>query len=325
MARKLEHKAFHLKYRPKNIEDYVCNEKMENFIKGILAGKDFQPLLLSGVAGTGKTTLALMIAERLEADYLFINGSKDNSIDIVRTKIENFCGSRTAFMSKYKYKIVIIDEMEGLSDSAQKALKTDTEKFETNTRFIFTTNNPHKIIPPIRDRFKFIEMGKDFSKQTKKKYFKRIVNIMKKEGIKYSGDRKNMIKVLLRDYPSFRKPLNLIQFEASANDGFIDFDKLVNIKEVDDEFLEKVIELIKKEDVMGCHKIAFEYGNNINLDSFYMGLMERILEYCDDDTNEIMEIGKFISDKYAESYITNVKEITIAGTLFGIIYLKGEE
>jgi hypothetical protein len=53
--------------------------------------------------------------------------------------------------------------------------------------------------------------------------------------------------------------------------------------------------------------------------------MERIVEYCDDDSNEIMEIGKFISDKYAESYITNVREITIAGTLFGIIYLKGEE
>lgn len=321
MSRFLDDGILFLKYRPKTIEDFVCDDNFRTFMKEVVDGKEFPHLLLSGIHGTGKTSFAKMIPELLDADYLFINGSKETGVDMVRTKITDFCSSRANIDSNYKYKIVIIDEMERLSTSAQSSLKSDMETFSVTSKFILTTNNPLSIIPEIRDRIYTVNLGTDLSKDMKKQYFQKLVNIMKNENIEYVGDKKNIISVLMKGFPSFRYPINLIQMESIKGEGKIDFDELSNRVDENEDFIEKVIKLIKEKDINESHKLICEYGGNINLSQFYKSLSERIFELSE-SSDEILEMGRVISEKYFQSFTVNVKEINLMGVIFTLIMLK---
>lgn len=321
MKRFLDDGILFLKYRPKKIDDFICSEGFKTFMKEIVDGKEFPHILLSGIHGTGKTSFAKMIVDLLNADYLFINGSKETGVDMVRTKINNFCSSRANVDSDYKYKIVIIDEMERLSVSAQSSLKSDMETFSTTTKFILTTNNPLSIIPEIRDRIYKVELGNDLSKEMKKEYFHKLIDIMKKENIKYTGDKKNIVSVLMKGFPSFRYPINLIQMEAIKGSNKIDFDKLANRVDENEDFSDTIIKFIKEKNIQEAHKFICEYGGNINLTQFYKTLSDRLFDLSDDG-EEILEMGKQISDKYFQSYTTNVKEVNIMGIVFTLIMIK---
>ena len=81
-------------YRPKKIEDYVwIDENQKHMVENWVKEKSIPHLLLSGGAGTGKTTLAKVLINELElesADVLMINASRNNSVEDVRNKITNF-------------------------------------------------------------------------------------------------------------------------------------------------------------------------------------------------------------------------------------------
>lgn len=122
-----------------------------------VGGNNTRPLLLYGPAGTGKTVFARALGESLCADVsqhdiLFINGSMENSIDTVREKIATFA-SVTKFNEK-QLSIIIIDEADGFSGSAQNALKAEIDRLMPYTLFILTTNHLEKLAAPIRDRCK---------------------------------------------------------------------------------------------------------------------------------------------------------------------------
>ena len=75
------------KYRPQTLEGYVGNEVIKNKVLDYLNQGSIQNLLLHGVAGTGKTTLAKLIANNLNCDLLYINASDERGIDTIREKI----------------------------------------------------------------------------------------------------------------------------------------------------------------------------------------------------------------------------------------------
>ena len=79
------------KYRPKKISDCILTEDLKNTFTQFLKQKEIPNLLLSGTAGTGKTTVARALCEELGADYIIINGSDEGrQIDTLRNKIKNF-------------------------------------------------------------------------------------------------------------------------------------------------------------------------------------------------------------------------------------------
>lgn len=318
------------KYTPKTIDDYICSDEFKEFLKGVVKdGKDFPHLLLSGIQGTGKTSLCIMLAEQLNAEYKYVNASKERGIDVIRNKVTNFCSSGKSLIYDYKFKILILDEMEQLTPEAQASLKSDIELYSSTTKFLCTTNNPHKIIAPIRDRLTLINTGTDFSKEMKKKYFKRLMYIIKNEGIELIGKdnkefKKSIQKVLLKDYPSLRTPINLIQLESSKNNGKIDFIELANKKDVSKDLLKKIKVLLKKEDITGLHKLVFKHSKYLDTDTFYKWLLKNISEISDNDNSVMAELGKFIGERYYQSYIVTIKEINILSTLMGIIILKEE-
>lgn len=143
-------------YGPKALSDFHhYDQKLAAM--SYVGGNNKRPLLLYGPAGTGKTAFARALAENLCAevsqhDIMFINGSMENSIDTVREKISTFA-SVTKFNER-GLSIIIIDEADGFSGSAQNALKAEIDKVMPYTLFIMTTNHLEKLAAPIRDRCK---------------------------------------------------------------------------------------------------------------------------------------------------------------------------
>lgn len=137
-----------LKYAPKRVEDMVLTKELSELFKKIIETKTLTNISLFGSPGIGKTTLAKILVEELGCDYHFQPCSVDGSIDMVKTTIKNF----TEIIPKGKYKVVILDEADQLSEMAQKALRDIVMESMDNCRFILTANYQDKIIPALKSR-----------------------------------------------------------------------------------------------------------------------------------------------------------------------------
>ena len=127
------------KYRPMHIQDCILPESVKKQFQQFIAKGEVPNLLLSGTAGTGKTTIARALCTELNCDYIVINGSDEGrQIDTLRTKIKQFA---SAVSFEGKTKVVILDEADYMNrDSVQPALRGFIEQFAENSRFIFTCN-----------------------------------------------------------------------------------------------------------------------------------------------------------------------------------------
>jgi replication factor C small subunit len=135
-------------FRPNTLEGYIGNEHIIEKVKIFIANGDVPHLLFYGSAGTGKTTLAKIIANSVDADLMYINASDENSVDAVRDKIKRYA-STVGFK---RWKIIILDEADYLTPNAQAALRNLMETYSKTTRFILTCNYVEKIIDPIQSR-----------------------------------------------------------------------------------------------------------------------------------------------------------------------------
>ena len=145
-------------YRPKTIEDCILSDDTKKTFLEFLSKKELPNMLLTGTAGTGKTTVARALCEQLNLDYIVINGSDEGrQIDTLRHKIKNFA-TTVSFNTESKHKVVIIDEADYMNaESVQPALRNFIESFYNNCRFIFTCNYKHKIIPALHSRCTVID------------------------------------------------------------------------------------------------------------------------------------------------------------------------
>ena len=146
------------KYRPRKISDCILSEDLKNTFSKFLDSKELPNLLLSGTAGTGKTTVARALCDELGVDSIIINGSDEGRhIDTLRTTIKNFASS-VSLDGNSNHKVVIIDEADYMNpDSVQPALRNFIETFYKNCRFIFTCNFKNKIIPALHSRCTVID------------------------------------------------------------------------------------------------------------------------------------------------------------------------
>ena len=187
------------KYRPTTLEEYVGNEIIKNKIADYLEQGSIQNLLFHGVAGTGKTTLAKLIAKNLNCDLLYINASDERGIDTIRDKIIPFASS----MSFNDVKIVILDEADYITPQAQATLRNTIESCSKTTRFIFTCNYLERIISPLQSRCQTFEI----TPPSKEQVTNQINNILSKEGI----NEKIPLEIINTYYPDIRKIINTTQ------------------------------------------------------------------------------------------------------------------
>ncbi len=231
-------------YRPKTIEDCILPEQTKKTFLEFLKKKEIPNMLLSGTAGTGKTTVARALCEQLNADYIVINGSDEGrQIDTLRHKIKNFA-STVSFNTESKHKVVIIDEADYMNaESVQPALRNFIETFYKNCRFILTCNYPYKFIEPLRSRFTQIDFKIDNGQKVKTAtaLLNRLGKILDEQEVSY--DKKVLAELIQKYYPDFRKTINELQ-RYSVN-GKIDSGIFYNQKEAD---IKSLFASLKKKD-----------------------------------------------------------------------------
>ena len=228
------------KYRPKKIRDCILPEDTKKTFTEFLKQKEIPNLLLSGTAGTGKTTVARALCEELGTDYIIINGSDEGrQIDTLRHKIKNFA-STVSLTEQSAHKVVIVDEADYMiADSVQPALRNFIETFHSNCRFIFTCNYKSKILPALHSRCTVIDFAiKNGQKvKTAQALLKRLGKILEQEEVKY--DNKVLAELIQKHYPDFRRTINELQRYSVR--GEIDSGILFSLSEANTKELIKIL------------------------------------------------------------------------------------
>ena len=193
------------KYRPKTVDGYVFrDDHQRKQIATWIKDKSIPHLLLSGVAGIGKTTLAKILIHEIgieDYDVLEINASRTNSVEDVRDKITNF----VQMIPFGPFKVVLLDEADYLSPNAQAALRGVMEEYHSTARFILTCNYPNRIIPAIHSRCQ----GFHVERTDQTEYTARVATILVEENIEFDLDTLDLyVKVA---YPDLRKCIQLVQ------------------------------------------------------------------------------------------------------------------
>lgn len=265
MANTKEHSLFIEKYRPSSLENYVGNEHLKTTISKYLEQNDIQNLIFYGQAGGGKTTLAKLIVNNLNCDYLYINASDERGIETIRDKVSGF-----ASVASFKpLKVVILDEADFLTIQAQASLRNVIETFSRTTRFIMTCNFVERIIDPLQSRCQVIKIVPP----SKSEVAKHLAWILEKESISYTLED---IKVIVNQYyPDLRKCINTIQL--NSKDSTL---KLDNSILVSSNYIDKVIDELKKsKPYFNSIRQIIADSNVEDFDELFKALYERASEF----------------------------------------------
>lgn len=193
------------KYRPSVLSDLIVPKRISKKLeKGV-----YQNLLFHGSPGSGKTSAAKILA--IDHPSLYINCSSETGVDIVRSKISEFCQTLSLLDGKRKLKVVILDEFDGVSDQYMKALRGTIEQFHLSSRFIATCNYFNKIPDNIQSRFECINFDFSDTEETEilKSYLRRIYQICQKEGMEIDKDA--LLELVKRKFPDLRNTINVLQ------------------------------------------------------------------------------------------------------------------
>ena len=220
------------KYRPQNLDKYIGNEHLIEKAKVWIESGDIPHLLLYGKAGTGKTTLAKMLTNSIDCDYLYINASDERKLEMVREKVKSFA-STIGFKDM---KVIILDEADYITPTSQAALRNLMETFSKHCRFILTCNFVERIIDPIQSRCQSFQI----IPPSKKEVAIHLSNILKEESIDYSND--NVVSLVQSGYPDIRRVINSAQRQVVDGKLVVDQQALI-----ENDYKLSLIKILKEE------------------------------------------------------------------------------
>ena len=235
----IKHSLWVEKYRPTTMDTYIGNEHLKSKVSVYLESGDLPHLLLYGRAGTGKTTLAKLLVNNIDCDYLYINASDENSVEVVRDKVKNFAST----LGFQEMKVIILDECDYITPNAQAALRNLMETFSKNCRFILTCNYVERIIDPIQSRCQSFQIIPPDRKQVAQ----HMSNILDNENIKYELD--NIVTIVNSGYPDIRRVINGAQRQVVNNELVIDKSSIIQ-----NDYKNQVLEILKTQDKKNSFK-----------------------------------------------------------------------
>ena len=232
-------------------------------------------MLFYGTAGIGKTTTAKALCHQFGHNTLYINGSTENSIDTIRTKITDFALNQSILHYDNPIKIVLIDECDGFSQQAWQGMRATVEQYAANTRFILTANYENKIPDPIKSRFQMIDFNftSEETNEIKKGQILRVMDICKSEGM--TIDKMAAVKMIQNYYPDMRSIVNHLQkYYLEGKTNLTESD----IKDSTSEFAELYDMIITKDNPLENYKFVMKNYSNC-VDEVVASLGNPFMEY----------------------------------------------
>lgn len=203
----IKDKIFWEKYRPTSLNNMILLPRIERLVKNGIQ----MNLIFYGTSGTGKTTLANILSK--EYNFLKLNASDKNGIDVLRSKIENYLNTMV-LGGKDGLKVIYLDEFDRATPQLQDGLKSFIETYENRARFIFTTNHISKITKELRSRFTevpFDPIDKTEGEFLYKKHISYIRAIAKKENFERYTELEPFVKIVNKFFPDLRKSIQAVQ------------------------------------------------------------------------------------------------------------------
>ena len=244
------------KYRPKCLNELIVPKR----VKDMLSNGVIQSMLLHGTAGSGKTSAAKAITKEFKHNTLYLNMSETTGVDTIRETIMDFAMNTSVIHYDNPIKVVIMDEMDGMSQQAYNALRATMEKCAKNTRFIGTCNYLEKVPAPIQSRFQLVDFNFTSEEMTEIKMgqFKRVYEICSKEGLKITKEA--ALKMVQTYFPDFRSVVNHLQrYKLEGKDSIEETDVKDNVS----EYAELYDMILTKDDPVENYKFVMQNYSNM--------------------------------------------------------------
>ena len=281
------------KYRPTIIDNIIGNKNIKEALSSYLKQKTLPHLLLHGQSGTGKTSIINSYAHQAYGDYynmmvLQINASEERGIEIIRNKVKNFVISKCIYKIQ-PFKLVILDEADSMTFSAQSMLRRIIEDYTENARFCLICNRIKNIDPAIQSRctsFKFANLEYDIME-------KKIIEICMNEDLKYN---KQGIDILIKiSKGDMRKAINNLQSLNMAYD-MINYENIIKCSGYPPiKIIEDIYNITQKNNLDKCHD---KIKNIIKTEQY------SILELITELHNYLLQL--FLNDKIKIDKFSNI-------------------
>ena len=296
-------------YRPRDIESCVLPKSLKTSLQSFVDKETLPNLILSGGPGVGKTTAARAMLDQIGATYMFINGSEESGIDVLRTKIKNFASTVSLEGGK---KYLILDEADYLNpQSTQPALRGFIEEFHKNCGFILTCNYKNRIIPALQSRCSVIDFVIPNAEKAKlaQQFFNRVIEILNKNEIKFT--EKVVAELINSHFPDWRKVLNNLQRYSIS--GEIDAGILVNLG---DKNIKDLMTMMKKKEFTNVRKWVVDNLDN-DYDKLFRAVYDNLYEYM--DSNSIPHVVIILGEYQYKSAFVADQEINMMACLTEIM------
>jgi DNA polymerase III delta prime subunit len=296
-------------YRPSTIDGYVFRDAHQKHqIEKWIKDGTIPHLLFSGSAGIGKTTLAKILFNQLEINYLDIleiNASRENNVDTVRDKIINFI----QMIPFGDFKVVLLDEADYLSPNAQAALRGVMEEYHHTSRFILTCNYPNRIIPALHSRCQ----GFHIEKVDITEFTARVATILVEENIDFDLD--TLDTFVKATYPDLRKCINTVQMNSM--DGKLHTPEKGDTGEADYKI--EMVGLFKAGKISEARKLICSQARPEEMEDIYRWLYDNITLFGDDAKQEKAVL--IIKQGLVDHTLVSDAEINLAATLIRLSHL----
>ena len=296
-------------YRPKTVDECILPKTLKTQLQSYVDKQDVSNLILSGGPGVGKTTAARAMLEQIGATYMFINGSEESGIDVLRTKIKNFA-STVSLDGGRKY--LILDEADYLNpQSTQPALRGFIEEFHQNCGFILTCNYKNKLIAPLHSRCGVVDftIPKSEKASLAHQFFQRAISILEENEIKYN--EKVVAELINNHFPDWRRILNELQRYSVS--GQIDAGILINLGE---KSIKELMGMMKNKEFTNVRKWVVENIDN-DPDTLFRAVYDNLYEYLDSSTipHVVVILGEY---QYKNAFVADA-EINMVACLTEIM------
>jgi replication factor C small subunit len=296
-----QHTLWIEKYRSETLEQYIGNDAVKARIADCIANNDIPHFIFAGSAGTGKTTLAKLIVKNIKCDYLYINASDENGIDIIRDKVKTFA-STSSFQP---LKVVILDEADFLTQPAQAALRNLIEEYSMVTRFVLTCNYIERLIEPLQSRCE-IHILKPPTKSAVAKHI--CTNILDVEGVTY--DIQDVAKVINELYPDVRSIIKVLQSNVK--------DSKLTITTLDDNWCKQLVQILNKREKNAWYQVR-QLVADAQVDDFQTAYRYMFDHLADFSYGHDAELSVILDDFIWRAGVVPDKEINFAAAIAKIL------